>query len=351
MIEGGSLVRATLSIWWVATGGRGFVIPFIIRRLVQFIPTILLSSFLIFIVISLAPGDFLSTAKLNPNISPEIIAQQRENLGLDKPVLIQYFLWMKNIILHADFGISFAYTQPVWNVMIPRIINSLWLVLFITILYYGMAVPLGVFGAVRQNSFADKAINVVMYFLLGFPSFFLALLAIFFILQLRFKYHWQIPLGGMTSDNFVNMSFWQRVGDVAKHLIIPAFIVAIHSVATLSRVIRGQMLEVLHSDYIRTARAKGVTEHTAIWKHTFKNGILPFVANIGGELPALIGGAGFVEVVFAYPGITPMLLDALNSKDLYLIAGFNLMTTILLIIGNILADILLVAVDPRVRLE
>lgn len=327
------------------------MIPFILRRLVQFIPTLLLSSFLIFMVISLAPGDFLTAAKLNPNISPELLAAQARNLGLDKPVFVQYLLWMKNILLHGDFGLSFAYTQPVWNIMIPRIVNSLWLVLLITVLYYGMAIPLGVFGAVRQNSLADRTINVIMYFLLGFPSFFLGLVALYGIVQLRFATHWDIPVGGMTSDGYTDMSTTQKIGDVAKHLIIPALIVSIHSVASLSRVIRGQMLEVLHSDYIRTARAKGVSERVAIWKHTFKNGILPFVANIGGELPGLIGGAGFIEVVFAYPGITPMLLDALNSKDLYLIAGFNLVTTILLIIGNILADLLLVAVDPRVRLE
>lgn len=327
------------------------MLPFILRRLVQFIPTLLLSSFLIFIVISLAPGDFLTAARLNPNISPELLAAQAHNLGLDKPVLVQYLLWMKNILLHGDFGLSFAYTQPVWNIMLPRIVNSLWLVLLITVLYYGMAIPLGVFGAVRQNSFADRTLNVFMYFLLGFPSFFLGLIAVYAILQLRYKYHWDIPVGGMTSDGFAQMSAGQKVLDVAEHLIIPALVVSVHSVATLSRVIRGQMLEVLHSDYIRTARAKGVSERVAIWKHMFKNGILPFVANIGGELPGLIAGAGFIEMVFAYPGITPMLLDALNSKDLYLIAGFNLVTTVLLIIGNILADILLVSVDPRVRLE
>lgn len=327
------------------------MIPFLLKRFVQFIPTILLSSLLVFFVISLAPGDFLTTASLNPNISPERLAAMKANFGLDKPVYVQYLLWIKNIFLHGDFGISFAYTQPVWNIMIPRIINSLWLVLLLTAMLYGIAIPLGVFGAIRQNTFADKTLNVIMYFLLGFPSFFLALIALYFIVQLRFKTGWDIPVGGMTSTDFSNMSSGQKVVDVLKHLIIPAFLVAIHSVAGMSRYIRALMLEVMHSDYIRTARAKGVSERSAIWKHTFRNAILPIVAGIGGELPGLISGAGFIEVVFAYPGITPMLLDALGSQDLYLIAGFTMLTTILLIVGNALSDILLAVVDPRVRLE
>lgn len=327
------------------------MIPFLLRRLVQFIPTIFLSSLLIFFVITLAPGDFLTTAKLNPNISDAQLANLSATFGLDKSPLEQYFLWIKNIFLHFDFGMSFAYTQPVLGIIVPRILNSLWLVLLLTVMLYGIAVPLGVFGAVRQNSLADKSINVVMYFLLGFPSFFLALIALYFILQLRFKTGWDIPIGGMTSADYSEMSGGQKVVDVAKHLVIPAFLVAIHSVAGLSRVIRALMLEVMHSDYIRTARAKGVSESSAIWKHTFRNAILPIVAGIGGELPGLISGAGFIEVVFAYPGITPMMLDALGSQDLYLIAGFTMLTTILLIVGNAVSDILLAVVDPRVRLE
>lgn len=327
------------------------MIPFLLRRVVQFIPTILLSSLLVFFVISLAPGDFLTTAKLNPNISPERLAALSANFGLDKPIYEQYFLWLKNILFHGNFGISFAYTQPVWDIMVPRILNSLWLVLLLTAMMYGIAVPLGVYGAVRQNTLGDKALNVVMYFLLGFPSFFLALIALYFIVQLRFKTHLDIPIGGMTSADFATMSPLQKVWDVFKHLLIPAFLVAIHSVAGMSRYIRALMLDVMNSDYIRTARAKGVSERTAIWKHTFRNAILPIVAGIGGELPALIGGAGFIEVVFAYPGITPMLLDALNAQDLYLIAGFTMLTTFLLIVGNALSDILLAVVDPRVRLE
>lgn len=327
------------------------MIPFLIRRLLQSIPTILLSSLLIFFIISLAPGDFLTPAKLNPNISQEQLDALTRNFGLDRPVWEQYLLWIKNIFLRGDFGLSFQYQQPVWNIMWPRVLNSLWLVLLIIVLFYSMAIPLGVYGAVRQNSTGDKVVNVFMYFLLGFPSFFIALLALYAILRIRYSTGWDVPIGGMRSSDFDSLSPGMQALDVAKHLAIPAFIAAITDVAGLSRYIRALMLDVLRSDYIRTARAKGVSESVAVWKHTFRNAILPIVGGIGGVLPGLIGGAGFIEVVFAYPGMTPMILDALASQDLYLIAGFTMITTILLIVGNMLADILLAVVDPRIKVE
>ncbi|UQN06460.1 ABC transporter permease [Deinococcus sp. QL22] len=324
------------------------MIPFLLRRLVQSIPTLLLASILIFFVIQLAPGDFLTPAKLNPNISDEQLVALERNFGLDRPAWQQYLFWMGNMF-QGDFGLSFQYQQPVLNIIWPRILNSLYLALMSLILFYSIAIPLGVYGAVRQNSPGDNAVNVVLYFLLGFPSFFLALIVIYFILQVRNATGLDIPIGGMTSNNFEELSPLGQMIDILKHLIIPALVLAISDAAGLTRVIRGQMLEVMRSDYVRTARAKGVSERTAIWKHTFRNAILPIVAGIGGLLPALISGVGFLEVVFAYPGITPMLLTAIGTQDLYLIAGFTVITTVLLIVGNVISDILLAVVDPRVK--
>ncbi|THF71886.1 ABC transporter permease [Deinococcus sp. Arct2-2] len=326
------------------------MIPFLLRRLVQSIPTLLLASLLIFFVIQLAPGDFLTPAKLNPNISSEQLAALERNFGLDRPAWQQYLFWMGNMF-QGNFGLSFQYQQPVLDIIWPRILNSLYLALMSLILFYSIAIPLGVYGAVRQNSPGDNAVNIVLYFLLGFPSFFLALIVIYFILQLRNATGLDIPIGGMTSNNFEELSPFGQLLDILKHLIIPALVLAISDAAGLTRVIRGQMLEVMRSDYVRTARAKGVSEHTAIWKHTFRNAILPIVAGIGSLLPALISGVGFLEVVFAYPGITPMLLTAIGTQDLYLIAGFTVITTVLLIIGNVISDILLAVVDPRVKVS
>lgn len=324
------------------------MIPFLIRRFFQAIPTLLLASVLIFFVISLAPGDFLTPARLNPGISDEQLRNLSVSFGLDKPAYVQYFYWMKNM-LQGDFGLSFQYTQPVLPVIWPRIVNSVYLVLLNLVFFYAIAIPIGVYGAVRQNSFGDKFINVVLYFLLGFPSFFLFLIVIYFILQVRNATGWDIPLGGMTSNGYEQLSALGQFWDVARHLLIPAIVLAVTDAAGLTRVIRGLMLEVMRSDYIRTARAKGVSERSAIWKHTFRNAILPIVAGIGGLLPGAISGAGFVEVVYNYPGITPMLLTAINAQDLYLIAGFTVISTILLIIGNALSDILLAVVDPRIK--
>lgn len=324
---------------------------FALRRLLQSVPTILLASLLIFTIIYAAPGDFLTPAELNPNISEEQIEQLRINMGLDKSVIEQYLVWMKNIIFHGEFGLSFMYQQPVLDVITPRIINSFMLAGIIFVLFYAISLPLGVYGAVKQNTFADKAINTFMYIMLGFPSFFIALIAIFLIMKINNWLGTDIPVIGMTSNEHDSLSALGKALDILKHLVVPALIAAVTDVAALTRTIRALMIEQLGSDYVRTARSKGISSTAVIWKHTFRNAVLPIVAGMGGLLPALISGAGFIEVVFSYPGITPMILAALAAQDLYLIAGFSLITSFLLIIGNIVADFFLSVVDPRVRLE
>ncbi|MFC4455580.1 ABC transporter permease [Deinococcus sonorensis] len=321
---------------------------FLLRRLLNLLPTFLLASVLVFFIIYLAPGDFLTPARLNPGISAQQLHNLAERFGLDRPVYQQYLQWLWNM-LHGDLGLSFQYTQPVLDVAWPRVVNSMKLVAVYLVLFYAISIPLGVYGAVRQYSLGDRISGVVFYFLLGFPSFFIALLAIFGILKLRQATGWQIPIGGMTSNNYDQLSAAGKFWDTFKHLIIPGLVLAVGDVAGFTRVLRGQMLEHLRSDFIRTARSKGVPEFSVVYKHTLRNAIIPFVAGIGGLLPTLIGGAGFVEVVFAYPGITPMLLDALNAQDFYLIAGFSVLTMVLLFFGNAISDILLTMVDPRIR--
>ena len=303
---------------------------------------------LIFFVIQLAPGDALTQAKLNPAISPQQLENLRRNFGLDQPPILQYFTWIKNVV-QGDLGLSFQYQQSVLAVAWPRIVNSFYLVLLYLVFFYAIAIPLGVYGAVRQYTLGDKLSSGVMYFLLGFPSFFLALIVLFGIVQLRFATGWGVPTGGMTSDNYEALSTAGRFWDIFKHIAIPALVVAVGDVAGFTRILRGQMLEYLRADFVRTARSKGASEFIVIYKHTLRNAIIPFVAGLGGQLPALISGAGFVEVVFAYPGITPMLLDSIASQDLYLIAGFNILVVALLIVGNAFSDILLSVVDPRIR--
>ena len=285
---------------------------FIIRRIINTIPTLFGCSLLIFFITQAAPGDFLSARLTDPNIRPEAIESLRRNFGLDQPIYVQYFTWLGNL-LQGDFGLSFTYRAPVLDVIIPRIINSLYLVLLATIFLYFIAIPLGVYGAVNQYSLGDKITSVFSYFFLGIPSFFFALLAIFAILQINFATDWGIPLSGLTSPGHAELGVVGKTLDILKHILAPALILVLGDIASLSRYMRGQMLEYLGSDYIRTARSKGLRERTVIYKHTLRNAVIPFVATIGGLLPALFTGAGFVEVVFSYPGITPHVLNSYHT--------------------------------------
>ena len=321
---------------------------FIIRRIINTIPTLFGCSILIFFITQAAPGDFLSARLTDPNITPQAIENLRHNFGLDQPIYIQYFRWLGNL-LQGDFGLSFTYRAPVLEIIIPRIINSLYLVLLSTVFLYLIAIPLGIYGAVNQYSLGDKVTSVLSYFFLGIPSFFFALLAIFAILQLNFATGWGIPLSGLTSPDHAQLNLTGKILDIFAHIIIPAIILVLGDIASLSRYMRGQMLEYLGADYIRTARSKGIRERTVIYKHTLRNAIIPFVATIGGLLPALFTGAGFVEVVFSYPGITPMFLNAITQQDIFIVGGFGMITAVLLVFGNLLADILLGLVDPRIQ--
>lgn len=321
---------------------------FILRRILNSIPTLLGCSLLIFFITQAAPGDFLSARLTDPNIRPEAIEALRRNFGLDQPIYQQYFTWLGNI-LQGDFGLSFTYRAPVLEVILPRIVNSLYLVLLATVILYLVAVPFGVYGAVNQYSLGDKVTSVISYFFLGIPSFFFALLAIFMIVQTNFATGWGIPVAGMTSSNHDSLSAFGKVGDIAIHIMVPALILVLGDVASLSRFMRGQMLEYLGQDFARTARSKGLKERVVVYKHTLRNAVIPFVATIGGLLPALFTGAGFIEVVFSYPGITPMFLTALTQQDIFIISGFSMITAVLLIIGNLLGDILLAVVDPRIQ--
>ena len=321
---------------------------FIIRRIINAVPTLIGCSILIFFITQAAPGDFLSARLTDPNITPQAIENLRRNFGLDQPVYLQYFTWLSNI-LRGDFGLSFTYRAPVLEIITPRIINSLYLVLLSTVFLYLIAIPLGVYGAVNQYSFGDKVSSVLSYFFLGIPSFFFALLAIFAILQINFATGWGVPLTGLTSPDHAQLSTVGKTLDIFKHILVPALILVLGDIASLSRYMRGQMLEYLGQDYIRTARSKGISERSVVYKHTLRNAVIPFVATIGSLLPALFTGAGFVEVVFSYPGITPMFLTAITQQDIFIVTGFLMIAAVLLIVGNLLADILLSVVDPRIQ--
>lgn len=321
---------------------------FILRRLIQLIPTFLLATILLFAIVQAAPGDFLTQLSQNPRITSERLDQLRSIYQLDKPVVVQYWTWLTNF-LRGDLGESFAANQPVWELAAPRLWNSLILVIISTVLAYGLGIAIGVYGALRPYSLGDRAVSIFAYFGLGIPSFFFALLVIFGLVTLKQNTGWDIPIVGKSSGALEDPGPLRYAWDVFLHALAPSIVLALRSISAESRFIRGQMLEVLGQDYIRTARAKGLGANTITFKHAFRNASLPLVAGLGGLLPALISGAGFVEVVFAWPGVTPLLLDSLATQDLYVVISITAVSTVLYIIGNLVSDVLLAVVDPRIR--
>ena len=292
---------------------------------------------------------------LNPNVRPETIARMRDNFGLDDPWMIQYGRWVTNL-LQGDLGYSFDSNQPVINLIRRPIQNSMILVFMSLFMLYAIAIPLGILSAVRQYSFADQFISAISYFGLAIPNFFFALILILCLFYLRgftreaFGFNELLfPVAKMTSTNYEDFSVWRRFWDVVWHAFIPSFVVATSGIAGFTRVLRGQMLEFLQSDFIRTANAKGLGKRQVNYKHALRPALIPFVAGIGGLLPSLIGGAGLVEVVYAWPGITPVLLSSIGRQDIYVVLGFLTISSLLLMIGNLISDLLLAAVDPRIR--
>ncbi|ADV67687.1 ABC transporter permease [Deinococcus maricopensis] len=324
------------------------MLPFLVRRLLQLVPTFILATIILFAVVQAAPGDFLTQLSQNPKVTPERIDQLRRIYALDQPVVVQYWKWLTKF-LAGDLGSSFAANRPVWDLVAPRLWNSLILVIISTVLTYVLAILIGVYSALRPYSIGDRIMTIFAYFGLGVPSFFFALLALFFLVKLKQNTGLEVPISGKTSGSLQDPSFWQNFGDVFLHALAPSIILALRGISSESRFIRGQMMEVLNQDYIRTARAKGLASNKITYKHAFRNASLPLVAGLGALLPALIGGAGFIEVVFSWPGLTPLLLDSLANQDLYVIVSTTALSTLLYIFGNLISDLLLAAVDPRIR--
>lgn len=324
---------------------------YILRRLLQFIPTFLLATLLCFIIMQAAPGDFLSTLKANPRISPVQIEMLREQFSLDQNVFVQYFRWLSNFV-QGNMGISFSANRPVIELLIPRMLNSLILVLVSTVLLFIIAIPIGIYSARKPYSLGDRIFTTFSYIGLGVPSFFFALLAVFAIVKLKQDFGWEIPIGGKTSSDLPeNASKWTVFWDVAKHAAIPSIILVLRGISSESRFIRGQMLETLGQDFIRTAKSKGLSDRVVTYRHAFRIAIIPFIAGLGGLLPALVSGGGFVEYVFNWPGLTPFVLDAINNQDVMVIASTTALSTILYMLGNLIADVLLAVVDPRISYQ
>lgn len=302
-------------------------------------------TFIGFVCINLAPGNYFDTLKQNPQISEETIKLYEQKYHLDKNVFIQYYYWLKGVI-KFDFGYSFAYHRPVIAVLKTRLFNTFILSLSAFLFSWFIALPLGIYCAVHQYRIGDKIFSFLSFIGLSIPNFFLALLLLYLASFTGF-----LPTGGMHSFNYAQLSPLAKVWDLLKHLIIPTLVLGTSNIAGLQRLMRANMLEVLRSQYITTARAKGLSERRVIYVHAVRNAINPMVTIFGASISGLLSGAALTEIICSWPGLGSLMLEAVMKQDLFLFVGDLLMTGFLLIIGYLIADVLLAWIDPRIQYQ
>ncbi|MCV4235026.1 ABC transporter permease [Virgibacillus sp. LDC1] len=317
---------------------------YIIRRLLQIIPTMIGISILIFAISAMVPGDYI-TAMDNPTMTAEKAAQLREIYGLDKPPVERYFTWAGNM-LKGNLGDSLQHKQPVTTVMGNYVWNSFFIAIFSLILSWIIAIFAGVFSAKFQYSLFDKIVTLFIFLCMSLPSFFIGLLLIkIFALDLGW-----FPVGSMKTSG-LNGNTWQQLIDIAWHMFLPVTVLTMLSTGSLTRYFRTSMLEVIRQDYIRTARAKGLKERTVIFKHALRNAMLPAITLMGFELPSLFGGAIILEKIFIWPGVGQVYLESISMRDYPFMLGFTIFISVLTLLGNLLSDVLYGAADPRIRLK
>lgn len=315
---------------------------FILKRILQTIPLLFIVSIISFFIIRLSPVDPLAELRLNPSISQETLAKERARLGLDKPIIVQYGLWASSFV-RGDLGITSS-GEKVSVKLAERIPNTLLLTSIVIFMTWIVGIPLGVLGAVFNKSKYDRILTILSSIGMAIPSFFFAILLLIFAV----KTGW-FPVGGLTSYDYNEMNFFGKVLDISKHLVLPVTVLFTISLAGLQRQMRANMLEVLDSDYIKFARAKGISEFKVIFKHALRNAMNPMITLLGFEFAGLLSGAALTEYVFQYPGLGRLILEAVLKSDINLVMASLMIGSIMLVLGNLLADILLIITDPRVR--
>lgn len=321
------------------------MINFILKRILVAVPLLLVMSLFTFALIQMTPGNFFDSLRLDPTVSEDTLDRYEELYQLNESVLVQYWHWLKNIF-KLEFGYSFYFNVPVSRIIADRLFNTFVLSFASMLLTWMIAIPLGIWAALHRNKLLDKALSLFSFAGLSIPSFFLALLLLYAAAQIG-----GIPLGGMYSANFDDLSWYEKIIDLLKHLMIPTIVISLGSIASLQRIMRGNFLEVMRQQYILSARARGLPENKVVYKHALRNAINPLITLFGYELSSLLGGAALIEIVCNWPGLGSMMLTAVRAKDLYLVMASMLMGGVLLLLGNLIADILLAWSDPRIRYE
>ncbi len=336
------------------------MLAYTIRRLILMVPVVFGITILMFMMTATNPNGGAVSAYLGgaaKTVTPETLHAIEHRLGLDQPLPVRYVLYMKRLIT-GDLGQSFSTHQSTGDAIKARVLPTLILLGTAFLLQELVAIPLGIFSAIRRGSVFDQVFSVVVYVLYSIPTFWFGLMAIFFI---GVNLGW-LPFGGMVNiavagDDFGTPAYWvyfhahtiAALIDLARHLALPATVLAAVGIAGDSRYLRGQMLEVLNQDYVRTAKAKGLPQRLVIWKHALRNAVLPIVTNIGLQLPGLIGGAVVTETIFGWPGMGSLFIHAATSFDYPVVIAIVLMTGVLTLVFNLLTDLSYAVIDPRIR--
>jgi peptide/nickel transport system permease protein len=342
---------------------------YLVRRLLQAIPTFIGITMITFVVIKLAPGDPVMQMTFDPKIKPETREKIRRGLGLDKPIAVQYLIWLTGNdwlqwfgqeteeryitkgVIRLDFGKSYLEKRPATEMVLERVPNTLQLNVTALLISYIVGVPVGVYAAVRQNGVFDNIARVLAVVFNAVPSFWLSLM-VMLLFAVKFK-EWGLPsisMGGMytiTPDNRFKYDLIDRL----KHLLPPALILASGGIAGLYRFMRTEVLEVIHQDYIRTARAKGLGERVVNFVHAGRNALIPIATFLGPQITGLLGGAVITETIWSWPGLGRLFVDANFKRDYPVVLAGFVIGAIAVILGNMLSDLLYAAFDPRIRLR
>jgi len=317
---------------------------YVLRRVVASIPVVIGVTLITFALLHATSASFVPGLELNPNLRPADVIRIRKNLGLDDPLYIQYWNWISGL-LHGDFGRSLVDGSPVWDHIRERLPATLELTVTAILLGILISIPLGVVGALRRGSALDNFLTFLSVAGVSVPSFWLALLLILFF---SVSFHaWGMPW--LPSGGAQSAFGGGDPADRIAHLILPATCLAFVYIAIWSRFTRSSMLEVLSQDYVRTARAKGMSERRVTYLHALRNSLVPLVTLVGLELPGLVGGAAIIEIVFSWPGIGRLALERALQYDYTVVLGLTTFAALLVVAGNLLADILYALLDPRIR--
>jgi peptide/nickel transport system permease protein len=319
------------------------MLSFIGRSVIQKIITLFFVSVVSFLIIHLAPGEPSQVDPLNPKFTPEIVERFRKEFHLDKPLYVQYVYFYRNLLTGKT--VSWKDNQPVLGKMWERFLNSLPLFIVGTIITWTLSFPIGIRSAIFRGGIYDRSATFFSYLLISIPGFFFAYILIIFVVT-RF----QVPVIGMATFGLVDASALRIFMDRVWHLLLPSLLGATGGIAILSRYVRSQMLEVEGQDYVRTAKAKGLSWEQVHYKHALRNALLPFVTMFGLILPGLIGGSVIIESIFSWPGMGRMAYEAILARDYPIILTVNFISAVLVLAGTFVSDVLYLMVDPRIRL-